>query len=277
MKSKSRIVILALFSLILGACRRQPLATQPPTVTPLMGKLTFAGSTTLQPLVAKIGDAFQKANPQVTLDIAAGGSVVGIQAVHDGSVDIGMASRALTEAEAEGITQYQIATDVIAIVVHPDNPVQNLTLEQLRGIYMGDITNWQEVGGPDQPIVPVAREKSSGTRGAFDELVLEKQEPAAANLRTAVTAGDVAALVSKDASAIGYLGFGNMEPSVKAIQINGVAPSEAAAAQKTYPLTRPLILLTGPLSQPLANEFIAFALSAEGQKLVEEFGWVPVK
>jgi len=277
MKSKSRIVILALFSLILGACRRQPLATQPPTVTPLMGKLTFAGSTTLQPLVAKIGDAFQKANPQVTLDNAAGGSVVGIQAVHDGSVDIGMASRALTEAEAEGITQYQIATDVIAIVVHPDNPVQNLTLEQLRGIYMGDITNWQEVGGPDQPIVPVAREKSSGTRGAFDELVLEKQEPAAANLRTAVTAGDVAALVSKDASAIGYLGFGNMEPSVKAIQINGVAPSEAAAAQKTYPLTRPLILLTGPLSQPLANEFIAFALSAEGQKLVEEFGWVPVK
>ncbi len=263
--------------LALEACQRQPVTTQPPTVTPLIGKLTFAGSTTLQPLIAKIGDTFQEANPQVTLDIAAGGSVVGIQAVHDGSVDIGMASRALSAEEAQGINQFQIATDVIAIVVHPDNLVENLTIEQLADIYMGKITNWKDVGGPDETIIPVAREKSSGTRGAFDELVLEKQEPTAPGLRTTVTAGDMAALVSSDVAAIGYVGFGNLEPSVKAIQINGVAPSEVAAAQKTYPLTRPLLLLTGPLSQPLANDFINFTLSAEGQKLVEEFGWAPVK
>lgn len=271
------VIVLIMLAASLWGCQKQPAADNMPTLTPLIGKLTFAGSTTLQPLVAKLGDAFQKVNPQVSLDIAAGGSVVGIQAVHDGSVDIGMASRALTEAEAQGINQYQIATDVIAIVVHPDNPIQGLSIEQLFDIYMGKITNWKEVGGLDEEIIPVTREKSSGTRGAFDELVLEKQEPAASALRTAVTAGDMAALVSGNVAAIGYVGFGNLEPSLKVISINGVFPSEATASQGSYPLTRPLLLLTGPLSQPLADEFITFALSDEGQKLVREFGWVPVK
>lgn len=274
---KWSVLIVVILMVGLWGCQRQPAVPQQPTVTPLIGKLTFAGSTTLQPLVAKVGDAFQTINPQVTLDIAAGGSVVGIQAVHDGSVDIGMASRALTAEESEGITQYQVATDVIAIIVHPDNPVENLTIEQLYDIYMGNITNWSEVGGQEGAIVPVTRETSSGTRGAFDELVLEKQEPAAPALRTAVTAGDMAAWISSDVSAIGYVGFGNLDSSLKAIGINGVMPSDSTAADGSYPLTRPLILLTGPLSQPLANEFINFALSTDGQKLVEEFGWVPVK
>jgi len=261
----------------LWGCQRQPAVSQQPTITPLIGNLTFAGSTTLQPLVAKVGDAFQTLNPQVKLDIAAGGSVVGIQAVHDGTVDIGMASRALTVEESEGITQYQIAIDVIAIIVHPDNPVENLTIEQLYDIYMGNITNWGEVGGRNDVIVPVTRETSSGTRGAFDELVLDKQEPAAQALRTTVTAGDMAALISNDVAAIGYVGFGNLDSSLKVIGVNGVFPSESAAADGSYLLIRPLILLTGPLSQPLANEFINFTLSDDGQKLVEEFGWVPVK
>lgn len=272
-----RVIFMMILVMGLWGCQRQPTVPQQPTLTPLIGRLTFAGSTTLQPLVAKVGDTFQTVNPQVTLDIAAGGSVVGIQAVQDGTVDIGMASRALTAEESAGITQYQIATDVIAIIVHPDNPVESLTIEQLYDIYMGNITNWSEVGGQNDAIVPVTRESSSGTRGAFDELVLDKQEPVAPALRTAVTAGDMAALISNDVAAIGYVGFGNLDSSLKIIGINGVFPSESAAADGSYPLIRPLILLTGPLSQPMANEFINFALSDDGQKLVEEFGWVPVK
>lgn len=262
--------------LLLTGCQ-QSTTPQVPTFTPLVGKLTFAGSTTIQPLMAKIGDAFQQENPRVSLDIAAGGSLVGIQAIHDGTVDIGMASRALTADEAQGITQVQIATDVIAIITNPQNPVQNLSIEQLRQIYRGEIANWKDVGGPDKAIVVITREKSSGTRGAFDELVLENKESLAPNLLTAVTAGDVVSLVSQEPLAIGYVGFGNLGSDVKAVAVEGVIPSSETALSGQYPLTRPLLLLTGPLSQKLATRFIEFVLSPEGQVLVAESGWVPVE
>jgi phosphate transport system substrate-binding protein len=274
---RTKLLLAGLLILGMAACQQSPPLTQLPTITPLIGKLTFAGSTTVQPLAALLGDAFQELHPKVELDIAAGGSKVGIQAIHDGTVDIGMASRALTPEESQGLTQYQIAVDVIAIVVHADNPVGSLTLEQIRAIYMGEIANWQEVGGPDQAIVPVTREQTSGTRGAFDDLVLEKQAPAAARLKTVVTAGDMAAAVTNDPASIGYVGFGNIESALRVVAINGVAPSKETATSGAYPLIRPLFFLTGPLSQPLADQFIGFALSAEGQQLVEEAGWVPVK
>lgn len=259
--------------LILGGCHR---STPPPTEV-LQGRLTFAGSTTVQPLADKLGQAFRAQHPAVMLDIAAGGTVVGIQAIHDGTVDIGMASRALKDEEAAGITQHQIAVDVIAVVVNPANPVSDLSYQQLQDIYLGRITNWREVGGPDQPITVVVREVTSGTRGAFDELVLEKKEPAAPRLLAAMTAGDVAAMVARDLNAIGYLGFGNLSAEVKTVAIDGVPPSEMAAQNGSYRLTRPLLLLTGPLSQPLAMKFIDFALSPAGQQVVAAEGWVPVR
>lgn len=271
---------LVLLAICLAACG-QPATTQEPTAektaAPISGRITFAGSTTVQPLVGKIGQVFQKQYPGVTLDIAAGGTAVGIKAIHDGTVDIGMASRTLKPDEAEGIKQYQIAVDVIAVVVHPSNSMKALSLEQLRAIYLGETTNWDELGGPAQPISVVVREKSSGTRGAFDEIVLEKQEPSAPDLQTAVTAGDMAALVAKDPRAIGYVGFGNMEANIKTLAIDKTLPSEGTARDGSYRLTRPLLLLSGPLSQPLAQEFINFALSAEGQKVAAESGWVSIK
>lgn len=248
-----------------------------PAATPLMGRITFAGSTTVQPLADKLGAVFKQDHPGMVLDIAAGGSVVGIKAVHDGTADIGMASRALTPDEAAGIHQDQIALDVLAIVVHPTNPVSNLTRDQLRDIYLGKITNWKDVGGPDQPIQVIVRDTNSGTRGAFDEIVLEKQEPQAPRQRSAFTAGDVAALVATDPQAIGYVGFGNLEPSLKLLSIDEIQPTKDTARRGIYQLTRPLLLLTGPLTQPLAQTYIDFVLSAEGQKLVEADGWIPVK
>lgn len=271
-----RLVIAFLVLLIVGACG-QAKPTPPPTAMSLSGRITFAGSTTVQPLAAKLGEAFKQQYPGVTLDIAAGGSVVGIQAIHDGAVDIGMASRALVPEEAAGITTHQIAVDVIAVVVPASNPVSGLSLEQLRAIYLGEIVNWREVGGPDRTIVVVIRSRSSGTRGAFDEIVLAKQDPAAPSLTEAVTAGDVAAIVLSSSDAIGYVGFGNLEAGLKLLAIDGVLPSEATAQDGSYRLVRPLLLLTGPLTQPLAKTFVDFALSDKGQQVVENSGWVPVR
>jgi phosphate transport system substrate-binding protein len=248
-----------------------------PTATSLIGRITFAGSTTVQPLADKLGTIFKQDNPGMVLDIAAGGSMVGIKAVHDGTADIGMASRALTSDEAKGIKQDQIALDVLAIVVHPTNPVSNLTRAQLRDIYLGKLTNWKDVGGPDQPIQVIVRDTNSGTRGAFDEIVLEKQAPQAPRQRSAFTAGDVAALVAADPQAIGYVGFGNLEPSLKLLTIDDVRPTKDTARSGTYKLVRPLLLLTGPLTQPLAQTYIDFVLSTTGQKLVEADGWIPVQ
>ncbi len=251
--------------------------TPAPTATDIAGDISFAGSTTLQPLAHKIGEEFKERHPDVVLDIAAGGSVVGIEAIHDGTVDIGMTSRALKPEEAEGIEQHQVAADVIAMVVNGSNPVEDIELEQLRDIYLGKITNWSEVGGPDGPITAVVRGKNSGTRGAFDKIVLDKQEPGAPNVQTAVAASDVAAMVAEDENAIGYIGFGHFELDIKVIAIDGVMPSEDTARDGSYPVVRPLLFLTGPLSQPIAQDFINFALSEAGQQMVVDEGWVPAR
>ncbi len=261
----------------LAACGQSLAAPATPTEDTLTGKLTFAGSTTMQPLVAQLGDEFRSIHTHVTMDIAAGGSAVGIKAIHDGTTDIGMASRALTTDEENGISQYQVAIDVLALVVHPSNPIKNLSLAQLQDIYMGKITNWQDLGGPDLAIIPVQRETSSGSRGAFDEMVLQNKTASADKLITTATAGDEAANVANNPGAIGYIGFGNMDNSTKVITINGILPTQETARDNSYPLTRPLIFMTGPLSQPLAQTFIDYALSPQGQKSVQDLGWVPVK
>lgn len=126
-------------------------------------------------------------------------------------------------------------------------------------------------------IVPIARKVTLGTRGAFDELVLGGQEPAAPGLLTAVTAGDMAAMVAERLGAIGYVGFGNLSDRLRVVSVNGVSPTPKTARNGQYPLVRPLNLLTGPLSQPLAQEFIRFALNPDGQRIVELAGWVPVR
>lgn len=268
-------IIVLILALLVSSCGGGTQVLPTPSERPLIGRLTFAGSTTMQPLVAKLSDAFRQRYPQVIFEVAAGGSVVGIQAVHEGTADIGMASRAINAEEAQGIKVYTVGIDALAIVIHPDNPVESITLVQLQDIYMGRITNWKELGGNDLAIIPIQREISSGTRGAFDELALEKQESTAPELLTVITAGDVAANVAIQPAAIGYLGFGNLESDLKVLAIDGTLPSQDTIRDGTYPLFRPLSLLTGPLSQPLADKFISFVLSPEGQAYVEEFGWIP--
>lgn len=272
-----RWTILAMLMVALAACGNSAKVVAPASGPSQHGRLTFAGSTTVQPLVAKLGSAFRQRNPGVTLEIAAGGSVVGINAIHQGTTDIGMASRALHEDEQAGILIHQIASDVLAVIINPANNVQNLSQQQLINIYQGKITNWREVGGANRPITVVVRAPSSGTRGAFDEIALQNQPSTAPNLSVAITAGDVAATVASDEAAIGYLGFGNVDPTVKVVAIDNVLPTVASVGDGSYRLVRPLLLLTGPLSQPLAQQFIDFVLSDDGQRLVARDGWVPIK
>lgn len=257
-----------------GACAGN-LTAADHTATSMAGEISFAGSTTLQPLAHEIGQAFTERHPEVILDVAAGGSVVGIEAVHEGRVDIGMASRRLRPEEAEGIEQHQVAADVIAMVVHQSNPIKDLALEELRQIYAGEITNWEQVGGRDEPILVVVRGKNSGTRGAFDKIVLGGQDPGAPSLETAVAASDVAAAVAENENAIGYLGFGHFDLGIKVITIDGLMPAEETAQDGSYPIVRPLLFLTGPLTRPLGRAFVEFALGEEGQAIVVENGWVP--
>jgi len=266
--------LFCLVCVMVGACAGN-LTVAEHTATSMAGEISFAGSTTLQPLAHQIGQAFTERHPEVILDIAAGGSVVGIEAVHEGRVDIGMASRRLRPEEAEGIEQHQVAADVIAMVVHKSNPIEDLALEELRQIYAGEITNWEQVGGRNEPILAVVRGKNSGTRGAFDEIVIAGDDPSAPNLETAVAASDVAAAVADNQHAIGYLGFGHLDLDIKVISIDGVMPAEETAQDGSYPIVRPLLFLTGPLTRPLGKAFVEFALGEEGRAIVVENGWVP--
>lgn len=289
-----RRFVLLLVLALLTACSGTPAAEAPaePAEEPteevattdgavgddISGELDIAGSTTVQPLVELLAETYGEQFPNVELNIDAGGSGVGIQAVQNGDVDIGMSSRSVKPEELlEGMETHQIAIDVLAVIVHPTNPVADITTEQLQAIYLGEITNWSELGGNDEPILPVVREVTSGTRGAFDEVALGEAELDESILDVQVTASEVEARVASTPSAIGYVGFGHIfENEINVLQIDGVSPSPETALNNTYLLQRPLLLLTGPLTRDLAFTFVDYALSEEGQQVVAEEGWVPV-
>jgi phosphate transport system substrate-binding protein len=274
--TNSKRSLLLMWGMLLVACATPPPAA-PPAPTPLVGRIAFVGSTTIQPLVEQLQVGYGLLYPDMQLDIAAGGSEVGLNAIREGSADIGMVSRTLRSGElGPGSEIFPIAIDVLGIVVHPSNMVASLSMAQLQGIYTGKIVNWRELGGADLPIVPIVREVSSGTRGAFDELVLAGLAPlASANVQ--VTAGEVEAKVAETPAAIGYVGFGNLMLDVKVLAIDGVLPSQQSVLAKRYTLSRPLQLLIGPLSRSVARSFIQFALSDEGQRIIAADGWVPVR
>lgn len=231
----------------------------------------------MQPLIEALAGEYQKHNPNFALDITAGGSLVGIQAVQEGQVDLGMVSRAMKAGEQQaGMEAVTIAYDALVIIIHPSNPVKALSLEQLRAIYSGEITNWSILGGPDLAIEAVARELSSGTRGAFDEIVLG-QATQSDQTSVVATAGEVETTISKNPGAIGYVGFGNLHPTVTVVQIDGVLPIPESILNDSYRLKRPLSLLVGPLSRPQAHDFIAFANSSVGQTLINQGGWVAIQ
>ncbi len=242
----------------------------------LSGQIQIAGSTTVQPLSEKLALAFMEINPNLVIEVQGGGSSVGVTAAGEGTVNIGQVSREIKTSEFETFPNLQVFTiayDGIAIVTHPDLQLPSITLEEAKRIFGGEITNYAEVGGPDEEIIVVSREEGSGTRAAFDELVLESSEPEMEMVETALlqqSNGQVRTTVSTTPNAIGYLSFGFLDESVNLVNINGFEPTVENVLAGNYPVFRPLNLTTLGNPDELSQAFLDFALSDAGQAIVSD-------
>lgn len=233
------------------------------------GTITIAGSTSVQPLSEELAKVFQEKNAGVIVNVQGGGSSQGVKAANEGICEIGASSRNLKESEKGlGLTTTQIALDGIAVVTHPNNKLDNLTPEQVKKIFSGEITNWKDINGVDALINVVTREAGSGTRGAFEELALGEGSKITDKAITQASNGAVRKAVAGDEKAIGYLSLGYLNEEVKGIKVDNVAPTVENIKSGTYKVSRPFLYLTKGEPQGTAKEFIDFILSAEGQEIV---------
>lgn len=241
------------------------------------GTVSTDGSTSMEKVVGALGESFMEANSGTTFTYNPTGSGSGIQAVSEGRCDIGLSSRALKDDEkASGLKETTLALDGIAIIVNPQNPVKDLSLEQIAKIYTGEITNWKDVGGDDAEIVLIGREAGSGTRDGFESITETKD---ACQYRQELTStGDVITTVSQNPNAIGYASLAAIKDSVKALTVNGVAPTEATVKDGTYLVQRPFVLVTkeGVTLSETAQKFFDFATSADAASIISVAGAVPV-
>jgi len=241
------------------------------------GTVSTDGSTSMEKVIGALGESFMEANKGTTFTYNPTGSGSGIQAVSEGRCDIGLSSRALKDDEkASGLKETIVALDGIAIIVNPQNPVKDLSLEQIAKIYTGEITNWKDVGGEDAEIVLIGREAGSGTRDGFESITETKD---ACQYRQELTStGDVITTVSQNPNAIGYASLAAIKDSVKALTVNGVAPTEATVKDGTYLVQRPFVLVTkeGAALSETAQKFFDFATSADAASIISAAGAVPV-
>ncbi|AKB26059.1 Phosphate ABC transporter, periplasmic phosphate-binding protein PstS [Methanosarcina sp. MTP4] len=249
--------------------------------------ISIKGSDTVLPLAQYEAEQFMIEYPDKSVTVTGGGSGVGIAAMIDGEVDIATASREMKgsefeNAEANGITplEHVVAFDGISVVVNPENPVSELTFDQMRGIYNGSISNWNEVGGEDKEIAVMSRDSSSGTYEYFKEAVLLEDEYRPDAL-TQPTTGAIVSEVSMNPNAIGYIGVAYLDDSVKAVSVDAgegfVYPNPEDIISGDYPLSRPLYFYTDGEPEGLTKEFVDFVMSEEGQNLVIEVGYFPVQ
>jgi phosphate transport system substrate-binding protein len=241
--------------------------------------ISVCGSTTVQPLAEKFAEAYEQLVGGVTITVSGGGSSVGVSSAGRGTTDVGMASREIKSDELAAYPSmqvFEIARDGIAIVTHPDCPVNNLSKSQVRQIFTGDITNWEAVGGPDEDIVVVSREEGSGTRAAFEEMVMETDLITGASILQPSN-GAIVTTVATTPNSIGYISFGYMNSSVKGLSINGVAPTPENARAGRYPIVRPLNMMTPGTPTAAVQGWLDFILGPEGQAIVTEEGYLAVR
>ncbi|MEE0966845.1 MAG: phosphate ABC transporter substrate-binding protein [Bacilli bacterium] len=276
MKKLGALLLACVLSLSLVGCGGTTDNTNTDTNTDISGKVSMDGSTSMEKFVNGIKEAMAEKYPNLTIEPQFTGSGTGIQSAIAGTADIGNSSRALKDEEkAEGLVENIVAIDGIAVVVDKANTVTNLTQDQLKQIYTGAITNWKEVGGADQQIVVIGREASSGTRGAFEEILeIEEKCKYAQELNET---GAVMAAVAATPGAIGYVSLDNVDDSVIAVSLDGVAPSEDTVKDGSYALQRPFVMATkGEVSEQseAVKAVFDFINSEDGQAVIEAVGLV---
>ena len=239
------------------------------------GTVSTDGSTSMEKVIGALSESYMAVNKDVTVNYNPTGSGAGITAVQEGTCDIGLSSRALKDEEkAAGLQETVLAYDGIAIIVHPDNPVSDLTLEQIAQLYTGELTNWKDVGGNDAQVVLIGREAASGTRDGFESITGTKDK---CQYRQELTStGDVITTVSQNPDAIGYASLASIKDSVKALNVDGVTPSEASVKDGSYKVQRPFVLVTveGKALSSAAQSFFDYATSADAADIIAKAGAV---
>ena len=242
----------------------------------ISGTVATDGSTSMQKVIGALGEVFEKENSDITFTYNPTGSSAGITAVAEGRCDIGLSSRSLKEEEKQsGLKETVLAYDGIAIIVNPENSVEELNLEQIAQIYTGEITNWSELGGEDEEIVLIGREAGSGTRDGFESITDTKD---VCKYRQELTStGDVITTVAGNPAAIGYASLASVKDTVKAVSVDGVVPTEESIKDGSYKVQRPFVLVTkeGTDLSEAAQAFFDFATSADANEIITSAGVVP--
>jgi phosphate transport system substrate-binding protein len=252
----------------------------PPT---LEGALSIEGSTTVAPIIEALRPRLEATFPKLTVTVTANGSGPGITAVGNGSTDLGMSSRALKEADldlAPNLIASTIARDGLAVIVHPSNTVGALTLEQLRAIFAGDVRNWKDVGGPDLAISVVTRTADSGTASFFKDSVMAGRTTVVGH-QEFLQSSDLSATVAAEPGAVGYVGLAFVDEAVRTVSLNAYGlitmPTPASVRNKTYPLSRDLLIISNGEPVGLSLSFIELLISESGQQAVIDSHYVPVR
>ena len=267
MKKIICIALAAVMALSLAACGGN---------NGLSGKVATDGSTSMEKVIGALKETFEAENAGVEVTYNPTGSGSGIKAVQEGRCDIGLSSRALKAEEKEqGLVATTLAYDGIAVIVNPENTVEDLTVEQIAAIYKGEITNWSEVGGIDTEIVLIGREAGSGTRSGFEEIV--GVEDLCQYRQELTSTGDVITAVSQNPGAIGYASLASVKDTVKAIKVGGIAPSDETVKDETYAIQRPFVLVTkeGTALTETAQAFFDFITSEAAREVITAAGVVP--
>jgi phosphate transport system substrate-binding protein len=236
--------------------------------------IIIAGSTSIQPFIEKISEQFSVLYPGTKISVQGGGSTAGIQATLNNTCNIGMSSRHLKPDE-KSLQTFLIAMDGIAVIVNRDNPITDLTLDQIRMIFTGEITNWQALGGPDKRIYPVTREEGSGTRSAFEEMVMHNSAISDACL-VQDSNGALREIVANSPAAIGYISAGLIDERIRAVAIDSTLPTFDNIVANRYRIVRPFLLLTKGEPPGTARDFLNYVLSIDGQETLRKSGLIPI-
>ena len=241
------------------------------------GTINISGGTAHIPVMRDAAQSIMKTNPNIRITVAGGGSGVGVKMVGEGLVQIGNTGRQLKPDEIKnyGLVSFPFAIDGVAVVVHPQNPVSELSQQQLTSIFSGQITNWQQVGGKNARITLYSREDGSGTRETFETLAI-KNGKTATSANVVNSNGAMKTAVSRDVNALGYVGIGHLNAQIKGIVLDGMKPSQQNATNGSYRVTRLLYMNTKGNPQGVVADFINYIYSADGRKIITKAGYIPV-